>query len=169
MCRAARNQLVVDRVGSDIEMTRSFYIADSCLAMQYHDDLQTRLRKEWPNFPPIGAVKHALPNPLAALTSFNALAGGLVFVAAKSPIDDELAVWINAVLVAPEYRRQGVGSRLIGAAQQAASSAGVQRLFALTEVPRLYSKLSWSILSNNGADFVMTWDGGGVSAPRATP
>jgi hypothetical protein len=34
----------------------------------------------------------------------------------------------------------------------------VPRLYALTELPDLYSKLNWSIVSNDGADFVMTWD-----------
>jgi GNAT superfamily N-acetyltransferase len=139
-------------------VTRCFYIADSSLAMRYYDHLQKRFQNEWPEFPPINTVDHAVPKPLVALTSASALAGGLAFIAAKSPLSDELAVWINAVLVAPEYRRQGVGSRLIKAAQEAARRAGVLRLYALTELPDLYSRLHWSILSNDGADFVMTWD-----------
>ena len=101
-------------MGNAIEMsTHTFYVADSSLAMQYYDDLQKQLENEWPKFPPINPADRAIPKPLVALTSSNALAGGLVFTAAKSPLSDELAIWINAVLVAPEYRRQGVGSRLI--------------------------------------------------------
>ena len=138
-------------------MARPFYIADSNLAMQYYDDLQARLQNEWPKFPPINVADHAVPKPLVALTSSNALAGGLAFIAAKSPVSDGLAVWINAVLVAPEYRRQGVGRQLIEAAQEVARRVGVRRLYALTELPDLYAKLNWSILSNNGTDFVMTW------------
>jgi GNAT superfamily N-acetyltransferase len=143
-------------------LTRRFYIADSSLATQYYDDLQKRLENEWPKFPPITPADHAVPEPLVALTSSNALAGGLAFVAAKSPLGDEPAIWINAVLVAPEYRRQRVGSRLIQAAQEVARRAGLPRLLALTELPELYSKLNWSILSNHGVDFVMTWDSDGV-------
>lgn len=47
-------------------------------------------------------------------------------------------------------------------AQEVARRAGVPRLYALTELPDLYSKLNWSILSNDGADFVMicNFDGG---------
>jgi GNAT superfamily N-acetyltransferase len=139
-------------------LPRRFYIADSSLAKRYYDDLQKRLQNEWPKFPPINPADYAVPTPLVALTSSNALAGGLAFVAAKSPLSDEPALWINAVLVAPEYRRQGVGSRLIQAAHEVARRAGVPRLYALTELPDLYSKLNWSIVSNDGADFVMTWD-----------
>ena len=138
--------------------TRRFYIADSTLATQYYADLQKRLQTEWPNFPPIHPADDAVPKPLVALTSSSALAGGLAFIAAKSPIGDQLAIWINGVLVAPEYRRQGVGSRLIQAAHEAARRTGVPRLYALTELPDLYSKQKWTIFSNAGADFVMTWD-----------
>jgi GNAT superfamily N-acetyltransferase len=138
--------------------TCRFYIADSSLAMQHYDDLQKRLQNEWPKFPPINPPNHAVPKPLVAVTSSNVLAGGLAFIAARSSPSGEPAIWINAVLVAPEYRRQGVGSRLIQEAQEVARRAGVPRLYALTELPELYSKLNWSILSNDGADFVMTWD-----------
>jgi N-acetylglutamate synthase-like GNAT family acetyltransferase len=141
-------------------LTGTFYIADSSLAMRYYDDLQKQLENEWRNFPPINRADRAIPKPLVALTSCNDLAGGLAFTAAKSPLSDELEIWINAVLVAPEYRRQGVGSRLIRAAQEAARRAGVPRLYALTELPDLYSKLDWSMLSSDGADFVLTWNCG---------
>jgi N-acetylglutamate synthase-like GNAT family acetyltransferase len=70
----------------------------------------------------------------------------------------ERAIWINAVLVAPEYRRQGVGSGLIRAAEEAARRVGIPSLYALTEVPDLYSKLSWSVFNHEGADFVMAWN-----------
>lgn len=133
------------------------YIADSTLAMQYYDELQERFQREWPEIQPIDTAGHAVPKPLVALTSSNALAGGLAFISATSPLGDGLAVWINAVLVAPEYRRQGVGTRLIEAAQEAAGRLRVRRLYALTELPDLYTRLNWSIFSNDGADFVMTW------------
>jgi GNAT superfamily N-acetyltransferase len=142
-------------------LTCHFYIADPSLAMQHYDGLQRRLQNEWPKFPPFNLADHAVPKPLVALTRSNALAGGLAFIAAKSPLSDGFPIWINAVLVVPEYRRQGVGSRLIQAAQEVARRAGVPRLYALTELPDLYSKLNWSILSNDGADFVMIWNSDG--------
>ncbi len=135
-----------------------FNIVDSTVAMRYYDDLQRRLQNEWPNYPPMNLADDAIPKPLVALTSSKLLAGGLAFIAANRPQSDELAIWINAVLVAPEYRRQGLGSRLIEAAQRCARQAGLLRLYALTELPELYTKLNWSIFSNEGADFVMTWE-----------
>lgn len=136
-------------------LTSRFYIADSVSAKQYYDELQRQLQREWPEIQPSDLDGNTTPEPLVALTDANILAGGLAFVAAKSPLNDEPAVWINAVLVAPEYRRQGVASQLIVAAERAASLVGVSSLYALTEVPDLYSKLNWSILRNDGPDFVM--------------
>ena len=143
-------------------MKQRFHIAEPGLAEQYYVQLQTRFQKEWPEIEATEIAGQAVPKPVVALTISNALAGGLAFAEAKAPLSDERAVWINAVLVAPEYRRQGLGSQLVIAAQESAVQVGVARLYALTELPALYSKLGWSILSSSGADYVMTWGSGGV-------
>lgn len=147
-------------------MKRRFYIADPNRAMQHYDELQIRLRKEWPNFPAIHNVEALVPKPLVALTSLDDMAGGLAFIAAKSPLGPERALWINGIWVVPEYRRQGVGSQLIRAAQQEAVRAGIRQLYALTELPVLYSNLSWSIASSAGTDFVMEWNADDEAAAR---
>lgn len=135
-----------------------FYIADSGLAKPYYDELEKLIRQEWPDVQTIDGDGISIPGPLVALMSDDILIGGLSFAAAKSPSGDEPAVWINAVLVSPRYRRQGVGRRLIAAAREAAARIGVARLYALTEVPDLYSSLGWTIVSNDGADFVVSVD-----------
>jgi GNAT superfamily N-acetyltransferase len=132
-----------------------YYIADSRLAANYYDELLEQLEKEWPAIEPVDLVGGTVPLPSVALTSAHTLAGGLVFVMAKSPLSDEFAVWVNAVLVLQEHRRQGVATRLIEAAERAAIRFGVARLFALTELPDLYRKIGWSVLRNDGADNVM--------------
>jgi len=136
-------------------LSQSFYIADPGLAAPHLDELHKRFQSEWPDYQPLAPTDRAVPAPVVALTLSGVLAGGLAFAGAKAPLSDERAIWINAVLVAPEYRRQGLGSQLIAAAERSAVQFGISRLYALTELPTLYSKLDWSILSNDGIDFVM--------------
>ena len=68
--------------------------------------------------------------------------GGLSFTAFKAPecmgIVESIAVWVNALRVEPSFRGQGVASKLIQYAQHKASP-----LYALTDVPLLYTKLGW--------------------------
>lgn len=144
-------------------MSHRFSIAESDRAAPYYEELQQRLQTEWPEIQPMDTAGHAVPKPVVALTTANVLAGGLSFIAAKSPLNDQPAIWINAVLVEPGYRRQGLGRRLIAAAQESARRFGAARLYALTELPALYSKLGWSILSSRDVDFIMTWDAGNGS------
>jgi GNAT superfamily N-acetyltransferase len=134
-------------------LSQNFYIAAPDVAAEYFDELHQRFKNEWPEIQPSG--KEA-PRPVVALTSTGALAGGLAFANARAPISEESAIWVNAVLVTPEYRRQGLGSQLIRAAEASAVQLGVSRLYALTELPILYSKLNWSILSSQGVDFIMS-------------
>lgn len=136
-------------------MNQSFNIAESETAVDYYDELYQRFKKEWPDIQPSG---EEAPRPVVALTSIGSLAGGLAFASAKAPTSEERAIWINAVLVAPEYRRLGLGSQLIKAAEATAVRLGVSRLYALTELPALYSKLDWSIISSHGVDFIMSRD-----------
>lgn len=152
MAKAVR-KLAVGKTNSNLK--QSFHIAESDLAAQRYDELYQLFQKEWPDFPPLDTAKQAVPKPLVALTSSGALAGGLAFVEAKAPLSEERAIWINGVLVAPEYRRRGLASQLISTAEASALQLGISRLYALTELPVLYCKLNWSILSSHGIDFIM--------------
>lgn len=131
-------------------------VAEPHLASRYFQELEARLRDEWPQIQSVRGDGHAVPEPLVVLAPDEALAGGLSFLEAESPTGEGRALWINAVLVSPPYRRRGVASLLIQAAQATAKHAGVSHLYALTEVPDLYSKQGWSVFSHSGVDFVMT-------------
>jgi GNAT superfamily N-acetyltransferase len=81
-----------------------------------------------------------LPAPLLAVHQEDLL-GGLVFSTFRRPGGSKSALWINALFVVPEYRGQGVASRLVRAAEDKAVRSGEQEMFALTNIPELYVKL----------------------------
>jgi len=66
--------------------------------------------------------------------------------------------WIDALYVEPEYRRFGLALRLIERAEQRARELGLERLFALTDIPGLYLKAGWNQIEGaaNGTDSIVT-------------
>ena len=89
------------------------------------------------------------------MTADDVLAGGLAFARAPSPVSDELAIWVNAVFVAPAYRGCGLASQLIRAAEDAAREMRLPCLFALTELPDLCAKRGWLRVNSDDGDCVM--------------
>lgn len=95
-----------------------------------------------------------VPPPLLAISDSDLL-GGLMFSSFRKPGGDGLALWINALLVAPEHRRKGIATRLIRAAETEAFSAGQRQIFALTDIPKLYEKLGWQRIESSSAGTVV--------------
>jgi len=92
-----------------------------------------------------------VPPPLLAIEG-RKLLGGLMFSSFQKPDREEIGLWINALFVAPEHRRKGIGSLLIRAAEAEAARTGERELFALTDIPKLYQRLGWQCVesSSNG-------------------
>lgn len=86
-----------------------------------------------------------IPDPLLAIEQ-GALMGGLGFTSFAKPNSECLAVWVNTLYVAPQYRNRGLGSALIHAAESTAQNLGIDELFVYTEIPALYEKLNWRIV-----------------------
>ncbi len=91
-----------------------------------------------------------LPAPLLAVNHAGELAGGLAFSWFTQA--GETCVWINALLVAPEYRGQGVASKLIQAAERAAIDLNIAKLMVFTNRPTLYQRLGWTQQATHGQD-----------------
>lgn len=88
------------------------------------------------------------PLPIALI----ALADGIPAGTACVNLDDMttrpgLSPWLANLYVDPPFRRQGVGSALVRAAEDAARRAGHVRLHLYTpDQERLYARLGWRIL-----------------------
>lgn len=85
----------------------------------------------------------AVPAPLVAVDQQGALLGGLAFSSFAKPNAATVAVWVNALLVAPNHRRQGIAAALVAQATTAAQNLAILELFVLTEYPGLYEKAGW--------------------------
>ena len=96
-----------------------------------------------------------IPTPILAIDNHETLAGGLAFTSFSRPGSDVLAVWINALLVVPDYRRMGVATRLVGEAEVEAIRVGCAELFVRTDVPDLYRRLGWRVIETNHPDVVL--------------
>lgn len=121
---------------------------------QYADALRARLELEWGSIDPFEG-SHAnvvVPSPLVLLDQQSRLAGGLAFSTFSHPSHDVVSVWINALLVEPEYRSEGYASDLVRTAEAEAIKEGIKELFVLTEFPKLYQKLGWNLMKTVGSD-----------------
>ena len=117
----------------------------------YSKELRELLRSEWEEIDPFeGHHKNfQIPLPLIAIEEQTKLVGGLSFTSFANPKREELALWINALLVVPEYRRLGIASKLIAKAEREASSLGFQEMFVQTEFSSLYQLLNWTVCKTN--------------------
>ena len=87
-----------------------------------------------------------VPPPLLAIEG-EELRGGLIFSRFRKPDGKGLGLWVKALFVSPEYRRKGIASQLVQAAETEAANTGERELYALTDVPTLYQNLGWRRVS----------------------
>lgn len=60
---------------------------------------------------------------------------------------EDLTPWLGGVFVAPHFRRQGIGTALCAAVEDAARSRSIQTLYLFTlDKQPWYSRLGWSTL-----------------------
>lgn len=111
---------------------------DSALVNEFRSWVET----EWGEVDPF--TGNDLPSPILALRD-GSLVGGLSFTYSCIPGTQEMALWINTLLVAPECRRMGIGSKLIAAAESSGKLAGQAELYVFTDIAGIYEKLGWEI------------------------
>jgi len=113
--------------------------------------LNTLLNKEWSDVGEFENEKFGMsvPKPIAAIED-GKVVGGLSFTCYKEPSGSEIVVWVNTVFVILSYRHQGIASKLILSSCNSASP-----LYALTDVPALYTNIGWEIVSKNSSGTVV--------------
>jgi len=130
--------------------------------------------EEWSYLRPGDSVQARLSRLRAASgrgeipTVFVAFSDGTLFGSAMLIAHDldtrmDLTPWLAGVFVAPDYRRRGIGSALVGRVVECAAGLGVRRLYLYTpSAEQMYSRLGWSVVertSYRGADvLVMSLD-----------
>ncbi|PMO55309.1 GNAT family N-acetyltransferase [Vibrio breoganii] len=92
-----------------------------------------------------------VPQPIFALCD-GELAGGMAFSLFEQPFTDKKVVWINALLVKPDCRGSGIGSKLIEEATRQCGDLNQQHLYVYTNRPTLYTRLGWQTVPNADAE-----------------
>ena len=119
------------------------------------DALLALFKTKWRDFES-SLTGERFPSPLLLLAASDRLAGGLSFTTALLPDPATESVWINAVMVLPEFQRRGFASKLINLGCATADAFGMDRLFVYTEVPDLYITLGWREVSQHEGGHVFT-------------
>ena len=125
--------------------------------------LLVMLTNEWSDLTAFEEERDGLkvPKPLVVVLD-EQLVGGAAFTAYKRPKGTDTVVWLNALYVLPSHRGRGLASQLIDAA------IGVSpTLYALTDIPDLYTKLGWRVVVTDDNGSVVAK--GDVVDPQADP
>jgi len=95
-----------------------------------------------------------VPDPLIA-TEQDELLGGLALSRYQAADGQQLAMWINALIVTPTHRGRGIASMLICGAERQAVKVQATEIYAKTDVPDLYRKLGWVALAEEDDDVIL--------------
>lgn len=125
---------------------------------QHEPALKALFIAQWSQVDPFPDAKaeRTLPRPITLLDRADQVVGGLAFTTYPHPQTSESAVWINALLVVPQYRRRGLASHLIDLAHTRARDLGVSTLFVLTEYPDLYRHNGWQVLAKDDTGCILS-------------
>ena len=125
-----------------------FEIRNEEISSDVAKQLHSLLAEEWSDLENFEAEKYGkkIPDPIVVIKN-SILVGGLAFTSYKEPNTKDIVIWVNALFVIPEMRKQGIARHLIQASQKYASC-----LYALTDIPSLYTNLGWQKVKtdNNG-------------------
>lgn len=78
------------------------------------------------------------------------LAGSAAIVVCDMDTRKDLTPWLASVFVAPMFRRQGIGSKLVRHLMLQARQRGIASLYLFTpDQVRFYQKLGWSVLTTD--------------------
>ncbi|MFI0844819.1 GNAT family N-acetyltransferase [Mesorhizobium sp. IMUNJ 23232] len=74
------------------------------------------------------------------------LVGNCLLVREELDLDYDQRPWLAGLLVAPQYRKRGIGSRLVAAIEGHARSVGCEALYLYTHgAEAFYTTLGWTV------------------------
>jgi len=119
----------------------------------YITELRDLLEGEWGDFASFETEEGNIrtPPPLIAIEN-ETLVGGLVYSLWPNPETEHTTIWVNGLIVKPNWRRKGIASTLIQGAMN-----NKPLLFVLTEIPHLYSNIGWQTISKNSEGTVLKY------------
>jgi N-acetylglutamate synthase-like GNAT family acetyltransferase len=90
--------------------------------------------------------KGAIPTTVVALLA-DKLVGSASLIEHDMESRQDLSPWISTVYVHPDYRRRGIGTRLVKHLEGVAERLGFERLYLFTPDMRpFYETFGWSVL-----------------------
>lgn len=119
-------------------------------------EFQKLVLNKWPSveFQKENDAELIVPKPILARKE-GLIVGGLSYILYQNPNQNELALWVNTVLVNSAYRNRGIGTALVKFAMQEQRSE--TELYVYTTIPNLYLKLGWSLISTEKENHVLTY------------
>jgi len=128
-----------------------------------HLDLLTTIGQwhweEWGHADPNGSVgtwtdglcqkthRDQVPTTYVALSEQGDLLGSVTLVDCDMDPHQELSPWLAGLFVHPDFRTQGIGSKLVNHAVGKVRSMGLSQLFLYSSTATgLYKKLGWQII-----------------------
>ncbi|MFC1236258.1 GNAT family N-acetyltransferase [Vibrio sp. F74] len=127
--------------------------SDLIVHSRFLKELATLYQLEWNDVEPFVLAKGGLPIPLPILAiEEEVLVGGLAFTRFLEPNGMSQVIWINAVLIKPQFRGCGFASRLINRATEELLKFEQSILYVYTNVPKLYFQLGWEIVAQGTDD-----------------
>lgn len=116
-------------------------------------------QEQWSYFNPQGTLagriermkSHLLPEfiPTTFVAMDQELFGSAAIVEHDMDTRKDLSPWLASVFVAPEFRRQGIGSELVRHVMEHARLNQIQRLYLFTpDREAFYAKLGWEMFEN---------------------
>lgn len=109
-------------------------------------EVESLFRRKWPEF----SLEHngdGLPPSLVTVIG-NSVVAGIAFTRYPHPLTHERVVWINALYVATECRRQGLATQLVLLAIEKLKELGQPHVFAYTDIADLYLSMGWFEVSS---------------------
>jgi predicted N-acetyltransferase YhbS len=104
--------------------------------------------------------KHSIPLSLVALEDDKPI-GTVNLVENDNDERQDLTPWLAALLVVPEARGRGVGTRLVRSLVKEAAALGIPRLYLGTDMPEYYARLGASLFAEYADGYhIMTMETG---------